>query len=96
MLVTVPWRCACNSWLRRPQCPRPAVFGARLLLYGVFVTKMLLLTRESVPCGAVPVAGGILLATFAGIWSHLIAVVLPQLRPAMVLGFRSILCPDVW
>ena len=38
-------------------------------LYGVFVAKMLLLTRKSTPSWAVPLFGGVLLAAFVGIWS---------------------------
>jgi hypothetical protein len=40
------------------------------LLYGVFVTKMLLLSRPGQSNGwGVPVAGGLLLTTVAGLWS---------------------------
>jgi hypothetical protein len=71
VLVTVPVAVHCLYSLgfdaRNARVLLHSVLGC--FLYGVFVTKMLLLTRESVPKWAVPVAGGILLATFAGIWA---------------------------
>ncbi|WP_067541278.1 DUF6529 family protein [Nocardia crassostreae] len=38
------------------------------LVYGIFVTKMLLLTRKGLPGWALPVAGGLLFTGFAGLW----------------------------
>nr|WP_067523555.1 DUF6529 family protein [Nocardia uniformis] len=38
------------------------------LVYGVFVTKMLLLTRKGLPGWVIPVAGGLLFTGFVGLW----------------------------
>lgn len=38
------------------------------LVYGIFVTKMLLLTRKGLPGWVVPVAGGLLFTGFVGLW----------------------------
>ncbi|GAB4587950.1 DUF6529 family protein [Nocardia sp. NPDC127526] len=38
------------------------------LIYGIFVTKMLLLTRKGLPGWALPVAGGLLFTGFVGLW----------------------------
>lgn len=37
-------------------------------VYGAFVSKMLLLTRKSLPTWVIPTAGGIVLAAFVGVW----------------------------
>jgi hypothetical protein len=38
------------------------------LLYGAFVTKMLLLVRWGLPRWVIPTAGGILFTTFVALW----------------------------
>ncbi|MCP9620155.1 hypothetical protein FOH10_05910 [Nocardia otitidiscaviarum] len=38
------------------------------LVYGIFVTKMLLLTRKGLPGWVIPVAGGLLFTGFVGLW----------------------------
>ncbi|QLY34382.1 hypothetical protein H0264_14155 [Nocardia huaxiensis] len=38
------------------------------LVYGIFVTKMLLLTRRGLPGWVIPVAGGLLFTVFVGLW----------------------------
>ncbi|MBL1074632.1 hypothetical protein JK358_09505 [Nocardia sp. 2] len=38
------------------------------LVYGIFVTKMLLLTRTGLPGWVIPVAGGLLFTGFVGLW----------------------------
>lgn len=43
-----------------------SLFGC--LVYGIFVTKMLLLTRKGLPVWVIPVAGGLLFTTFVGLW----------------------------
>ncbi|MFI6869068.1 DUF6529 family protein [Nocardia sp. NPDC050406] len=43
-----------------------SLFGC--LVYGIFVTKMLLLTRKGLPGWVVPLAGGLLFTGLVGLW----------------------------
>ncbi|MBH0780140.1 DUF6529 family protein [Nocardia bovistercoris] len=70
VLVSVPVAVHCLYALGyqdyEPRVLWHSLFGC--FFYGVFVTKMLLLTRKGLPGWTLPVAGGLVLTGLVGIW----------------------------
>ncbi|MFG1633395.1 DUF6529 family protein [Pseudonocardia alni] len=71
VLVTVPVAVQCLYAFGWSGATTSALLHSALgcLFYGAFVTKMLLLRRPGVPGWLLAVAGGVLLAVLAGVWS---------------------------